>query len=61
VVVEAAVKEGTRKGQGRPLFGVNAVVYSKKKKSDKKCQKKTKTGLDRADIVRDYRLAFTGT
>jgi hypothetical protein len=35
---------------------VNAVVCSKKKKSDKNAGKKTKKGLDRADIVRDFRL-----
>jgi hypothetical protein len=32
VVVEAEVKEE----QGRPLFGVNGLVRSKKKKGDKK-------------------------
>ena len=36
---------------------MNAVVCSKKKKGDKKLEERTKKGLDRADIVRDYRLA----
>jgi hypothetical protein len=43
-------------GRGKPLFGVNAVVCSKKEKIDKKLEERTQKGLDRADIVRDYRL-----
>jgi hypothetical protein len=38
---------------------VNAVVCSKEKKSDKNA-KKTKKGLDRADIVRDFRVRDAG-
>jgi hypothetical protein len=37
---------------------VNAVVCSKKKKGDKIVEEKNKKGLDRADIVRDFRFAL---
>ena len=45
----------------RPLFGVNAVVCSKDEKRDKNSQEKTKTALNRADIVRDFRFDKSGT
>jgi hypothetical protein len=50
-VVVDAVKKPTR-----PLAGVNAVVCLKQEKGRKKLSGKPQKGLDRADIVRDYRL-----
>jgi hypothetical protein len=38
-------KQRSKKGRGRPLFGVNAVVCSKKKKVTKNARKKTKKDL----------------
>src|SRR4029077_10050919 len=38
-------KQRSKKGPGRPLFGVNAVVCSKEKKSDKNAEKKQKKDL----------------
>ena len=38
-------KQRSKKGRGRPLFGVNAVVCPKKKKVTKNARKKTKKDL----------------
>jgi hypothetical protein len=38
-------KQRSKKGRGRPLFGVNAVVCSKKKNVTKNARKKTKKDL----------------
>jgi hypothetical protein len=54
-VVVDAVKKPTR-----PLAGVNAVVCLKQEKGRKKLSGKPQKGLDRADIVRDYRCADAG-